>query len=382
VTEAEFEALLDLVYEAALEPEAWPRFMERFADAIGGTSSWLSHVNVETNSAAGIVTRIDPRMPGVYAAHFAQCNPLTNVSDADAYVTGWSPKIITDEDWMPKDELLCSEYYNDFLRPQDIHTTLMIRLSLNGYDLSVLNVNRSVRQGRFGSVERAIAARLQPHLMRALRLSHKVASMRLLSTSVADALDQSRDAMFLISRDGTVKHLNLAAERLIESGAAQVVGGRLRVNGESRRLDALVTGALEFDPARRGGGSMAVPRASGRALSLHVTPVRADIIYETMCGPSALVSVTDLEAGMDLPECRLRDLFGLTRAEVGVARALFEGQTTREAAESLGVSFFTVRAHLARICEKTQTRGQVDLARLLMRVGGLAEQTPASVMQH
>jgi DNA-binding CsgD family transcriptional regulator/PAS domain-containing protein len=382
VTEAEFGELLDMIYEAALAPDAWPVVMERLADALGGTSGWLSRIGVDDNVADGVITRLDPGMRDVYVDHFADRNPLHNVADPVGYARGWTPRIITDDEWMPKEVLLRSEYYNDFLKPQEVHSTMMIRLALDGFDLSVMNINRSLQQGPFETPQRELAARLHPHLIRAFRLSQRTAQMRLMGDCAAEALDRSPHAMFLVARDGSVKHLNSAAEKLVEGGDAQLVAGRLRVNGESRRLDALMAQALALDPTCRGAGSMAVPRGRGLPLSLSVTPMRADPLSELMHGPSALVSITDLESGMDLPECRLRDLFGLTRAEVAVARALFEGQTTREAAESLGVSFFTVRAHLARICEKTQTRGQVDLARLLMRVGGLAEPAPASVMRH
>ena len=84
-----------------------------------------------------------------------------------------------------------------------------------------------------------------------------------------------------------------------------------------------------------------------------------------------VVCITDLEAGVNLPEQRLRDLFGLSPAETRVALALFEGLDPRHAAERLGVSFYTVRGHLVRIFDKTGTHGQADLARLMMRTIGL-----------
>ena len=371
--EADYEALLDLIYEAALEPQAWTRVMERMTATLGGSSAWLSRLSVEDNTGDGPMTGIDPSMPAIYRAHFYDRNPLHNVDDPKAYARGWTPKIITDEDWMPKEDLLATEYFNDFLKPQGIYTTMMIRLGLTGFDLSVLNINRSPGQGRYEAADREVAARLHPHLIRAYKLSEKAAAMRLVSTGAADCLDRSPYAVFLIAREGVVNRLNTAAEKMVAHGHAQIAAGRLRLNGQTRQLDALLAGALTPDPARRGAGSMSVPRHSGRPLSLTVAPVRNDSMCDSIHGPSALICITDLEAGMELPERRLHELFGLTRAEVAVAKALFEGMTTREAAGSLGVSFFTVRAHLARICEKTQTRGQVDLARLLMRVGGLAE---------
>ncbi|MGI9168817.1 MAG: helix-turn-helix transcriptional regulator, partial [Caulobacteraceae bacterium] len=106
-------------------------------------------------------------------------------------------------------------------------------------------------------------------------------------------------------------------------------------------------------------------------LSVSVTPARREYRSVFGGGPAAIVCVTDLEAQIALPEQRLHDLFGLSRAEARVASALFEGLDPRQAAERLGLSFHTVRGHLMRIFEKTGARGQVELARLMMRANGV-----------
>ena len=63
----------------------------------------------------------------------------------------------------------------------------------------------------------------------------------------------------------------------------------------------------------------------------------------------------------------MRDLFGLTPAEIRVAVAVVEGATPREIADRFGVSVNTVQIQLARVFDKTATHRQTDLVRLLMR---------------
>ena len=70
MTEADYTDLLDLIYEAALEPATWTKVMERMTDALGGCSAWLSRLSVEDNTGDGPMTGIDPSMPGIYRAHF------------------------------------------------------------------------------------------------------------------------------------------------------------------------------------------------------------------------------------------------------------------------------------------------------------------------
>jgi DNA-binding CsgD family transcriptional regulator len=81
-----------------------------------------------------------------------------------------------------------------------------------------------------------------------------------------------------------------------------------------------------------------------------------------------LVSVTDLEIEVSAPDGELRDLFGLTGAEVRLAAAVFEGLTLAEAAERFGLSVNTVRFQLARIFDKTGVSRQAELVKLMMRL--------------
>ena len=104
---------------------------------------------------------------------------------------------------------------------------------------------------------------------------------------------------------------------------------------------------------------------------MSVTPARSDYHSVFHSGPAVIVCVTDLDAKVSLPAQTLRDLFGLSGGEARVALALFDGLDPREAAERLGLSVYTVRGHLIRIFEKTGARGQVELARLMMRAAGI-----------
>ena len=105
-------------------------------------------------------------------------------------------------------------------------------------------------------------------------------------------------------------------------------------------------------------------------LSVLVVPLRAGERPVFDRAPMAMVCVTDLEAGVNLPEQKLRDLFGLTQAETRLALALFEGATPKQAAARFGVSLNTAHVQLAHIFDKTGANRQVDLMRLMMRAVG------------
>ena len=68
---------------------------------------------------------------------------------------------------------------------------------------------------------------------------------------------------------------------------------------------------------------------------------------------------------------RLRDAYGLTRAEARVAFAVSAGTSVVATADALGVSANTVKTHLRSVFIKTGTRGQVELARLMAVLDGM-----------
>ena len=370
--EAEF---LDLLYDAAVESSLWPRVLETFADMVGGTSAVLSQLNVADGHGSSAIARADPAGERAYHEYYADLNVLNNVTDPREFMSGWAPRILTDEDWMAKDELVKTEYYNDFLAPNDIHSVLMMRLGVRDFDACVLNVNRSVRQEQFAGADLELAHRLHPHLIRAFRLGQKLAPIRALGEDMARVLDSSPHGVFLLDSCGGVRHVNQAGQTLIAARRElRVICGRLTAAAPAQAsiLDALIGAAGSPEPEHRRGGSMALAsRDRFLPLSVTVAPLRGGQPWPLRDPPAVLVCVTDLEAGACLPEQRLRDLFALTPAEARVAAALFEGATPREAAEGLRISFHTVHVHLARIFEKTGTNRQSQLVRLMMRAVGV-----------
>ncbi|HEY3800575.1 MAG TPA: helix-turn-helix transcriptional regulator [Caulobacteraceae bacterium] len=371
LSESDYGGFLDLLYGAAVEQGDWSPVIARFADLVGGHKAWKPDLDSTSGAGQGAVARIDPAAHETYIGHFAALNPFVRPNMAQA-ATPWPLAVMTDEDRFLKEDLVGTEYFNDFLAPLDMHSLLIIRLARRGSVLSTLNVTRPKRLSQFDGEDLVTARRLHPHLVRAFNLGAKFSDLQGFADGLADVLDRSVHGVLLLSDDGRVAHANLLAQRLLrEPEGLAMVGQRLTVTraDEARRLEALIGHAAG---PMRAGGSMSVATPSRTLpLSLTVAPLRSRRI-SAVRAPSVLVCVTDLEAGVSLPEQRLRDLFGLTAAETRLALAMFEGLAPREAAERFGVSPHTVHAQLGRIFEKTGAKRQADLVRLMMRAAGVS----------
>ena len=365
---------LDLLYGTAVQPELWAAAMARFADIVGGSSACLLQLSIVDGTGSGVGTRTEPDIAELYLDHFAARNHVNNVADTHRYIESWDLRIITDEDWMPKEELKRTEYYNDFLRPIDVHSTLIVRLALQGLDVCALNINRPEKHGQFDGADLDRAAYFHPHLVRAFRLSQNLALDFDLDDPELSGFEASPQALFLLGVDGRVRRVNPAGERLVGRGGLSLSGGRLTASlpDAARRLGALIAAAGLPDGGQRIGGSIGLPRPNGR-LPLSVTAAPIGLLRWSLFArpPSVLVRVTDPEGELHLPEQKLRELFGLTIAECRVALAMFAGALPQDAAATLGVSVNTLRTHLKRIFEKTGVNRQSALIGLMMRVADL-----------
>src|SRR4051812_43031236 len=149
--DTEESRFLDRLYDAAVAPDLWPAVMEDLADLLGGTGGWLTRMSVVDGSGQGVLARIDPAMATLYETYYAPLNPFSNEEDPASFMATWRPTILTDEAWLPRADLERTQYYNDFMRPQNIHSGMIIRLSADGFNVCALTMTRSHRQGRFGA---------------------------------------------------------------------------------------------------------------------------------------------------------------------------------------------------------------------------------------
>jgi DNA-binding CsgD family transcriptional regulator len=82
--------------------------------------------------------------------------------------------------------------------------------------------------------------------------------------------------------------------------------------------------------------------------------------------PAVCLVVIDPEATASVPSERLQAVFGLTNAEARLATLLAAGQDLRDAALQLGITYGTARTRLAAVFQKTSTRRQGELIKLLL----------------
>lgn len=121
--EEEFDRLVGLIYEAALDTANWEAVLLQISDFVcaAGTSLWIH--DTETNGVYSEsieesfrVVRMDPMFSASYVEHYAQTNVWSRKEDLLlSEGAGILSSNLFDDSRLPS-----TEFYGDWLRPQDI----------------------------------------------------------------------------------------------------------------------------------------------------------------------------------------------------------------------------------------------------------------------
>jgi len=356
-------AMIDQIYAASLEPARWNGVLARIADAFGAREASLGGVTSESVPWI-FAPRTDPDFLASYQQHFHPLNLFWQRLVAQPAGT-----VATDRMLLPKRELHRSEFFNDWSEPQDYLTVM-------GATLLVENGGRTefmLPGGEDFDEEQVTALRvLVPHLARACQIMHRLHSAEVGIKAFAEALERARQPALMLDAQARLLHASgsalamLAAEPVLGISEGRLACARPDDTAAIRRLAAACARGEPGDH----GGRLAIARGEGRLpLYLLFSPARAGTEAGIWFRPGALVFLEDPEIADRARLKLLQDRFGLTAAEAAFALEIVQGDGRRAAGARRGISDSTARTHLSNIFEKTGTRRQAELVRLLLSAG-------------
>ncbi len=359
--------LVDSIYEAALEPQRWEGILKTICQLVRASKAtlyWKADGSPDFNLFC--THGIEQEWISAYAQHYAALDEwrirrAKNRQD----------DIFTGEMLIPGRELRRSEFGNDFLLPQGCDQLLCVDLAGGTPLESFLSHFRTQHEPEFDKRQTQVLRTLHPHVQRAIRTSWRFADKLKDASAGYAALQRLNFGVLLTTSDGRVLFMNAAAESMIQDqDGLRIIGGRIQGcrGDETSRLASLIASASpsrNIERARIGSEMSIAKERSGQAYSLSVTP-----LYR-MQTPDAnratvLILISDPLRSPTLPAMRLQLLYKLTPAEARLAMALARGASLQTFATERKLSVNTVRFQLRQVLEKTDTKRQAELVRLLL----------------
>lgn len=361
-------ALIEQVYDAALDDSLWPSLLPGIAAEFDSSSCALQLRHLESGSIdiLGCTDNFRQVSLGDYEAYYAARDVW--VSRARALKT---TGIVASHDLISDAEFERSEIFNDWCTQLGgLFYVVGAVFPVSHGVLAALGIHRTRPEGPYGEDDKRRASLLLPHLQRALQIRHKLSGPRLGRVSAIEALDRINTAALLLARDARILQATRAADGILnQRDGLCSVSHRLTAldRRTAERLAALVQMAADTAAGRQRhtapGGALAVVRPGRLPLTILVAPLGSE---HSAASAAAIAFIEDPEQTMLSHEI-LRELFGLTPAEATVAVRIGDGRTIEDIAAGLKISLNTARSHLKSIYLKTGTNRQSQLTALLIR---------------
>ena len=356
-----------LIYDTALDPDAWPVMLDRLADLLAATTgAHFGSYDSRTFATANISPRHDPQNIRRFSEYWASRDVFWRRGAGHPVGAVFMP-----ETFMSRQEHCRTEIFNEWYKPQRIEVMMRTNLLIEGPVSTVVTVGRPYSQGDFGMREIRLFTALIPHLQRAVQLQLRLAGVDRPSMGSAEMLNRLRQGALLVDASGRVIFANSVAERMLQTGGGLHLGRdglRAETPGETRLLRGIIADCAKPREELGGaGGRVRLSREQQAPLTVLVIPHRARFTWIDVVRPRAILFITDPEQAVIVRRESLRQDFGLTPAEAGFTREVLKADGLQAAADRLGISLTTARTHLAHVFDKTGTRRQAELVRLILQ---------------
>jgi DNA-binding CsgD family transcriptional regulator len=365
---AHWEVLNDLigrVYECALDPTLWNDTLSRITAALCPLNWEAAFLIWEGNNppraqfvaASGLAAGVQEMYAAVYGGNHDWSRRLM------PYRNG---SVVDTDELLSRQEFSETKFARDFLVPWGIDRMIAVLLdSRGGERLGLMLPGPGERD--LDELKRGMRV-LAPHIQRAVRISHRIASLELAAGAAAEATDQSPFAVLSLDADMSILSANRRVARYEKAGVIGTVGQRLTFVDPAAQKK-LIDLARSAPPA---GLAFQATAKSGRELPVlgaRIAPQVARPLGGIAEGAAMIVTIGSAPGETPVVEIdRVAQWFGLTPSEARLAVAISEGISLQDYAAQRAVTTNSTRFLLKGVFRKTGVTSQAQLAAMIARL--------------
>ena len=348
-----------------MDASLWPYVLGRIATLFNAPSAGIAGQGRSLSECWGFSSGVDPEYEKKYLEYYHGINPVWQRASSAVGAVQADTMVV------PRSELRRTEFFNDFLAPQQMESMLNAVVLVEEGRQTVVSVRRNPQ---FEANHVELYKLLAPHLQRAVQINLKLARAELNHNASVETFNHLEDGILFVDLEARVKFANVTAEQIFANGGLGIRKGKLHADSaeDTAALHALIAKCSASGSKHRRSDFASVRRRAGRSpLSLLIAPLPVESPF--LLGPSkpmALIVITDPDRVKKPKLMQLREKFGLTPAEANFAAEIAKGDGIQAAADRLSISRATARTHLSRIFDKTGTRRQAELVRILFSAKG------------
>lgn len=377
-----FSQLVDMVYQGATDPSRWPAILPGIVEWLGARKN-LFFTPLHLPAQGGFV--FSHNLPESFIDLWR-----TRYQNGDVWAKGAIEKglfvegnVALGHELCPRDELLASDWYKEFLSREDlVHLLAGAVIGVNSrFTLPVsCAFYRGLHDPEFGEAERRKFTLLLPHLSRSVGVMTRLKGAEFKVAASLAALDRLSAGVLLLDRNGAVTFANRSATIMLDQEKGLRLHSRadkpslafLKVDDPELReaLAAAIRSAIDPDilTTAHFGRHLAIQgklEGSPYVMQFSSLPVQNEFGHGEH-RPRAIVFLTDTAEPIRFNADLLRQTYGLTSAEIRVTELVSAGRSVEEVAQRLGISANTLKSHLRQIYAKTNVDSRARLVKLVL----------------
>ncbi len=356
--------LLEGLYDGAMNPEQWPRFLGQLASTFNACTATLRITDIREPLVYTSFTQgFDSESNRCYVEEAVNSDPFRGpLSMAPLGRTLASHELITDRDFER------SAHYQTVFRPNGNFYAMGAQFERQASKAAHIGIHRPLSAGPFSIAERQALNVFHPHLKRAARMMQLLGSFEVALGQARAALDSLPYGVWLMDSRGRCQWVNAVAEEAMRTS----LYGLGMVNDQLALRDALDQARWHSVCTRVGRGELSaevipVGRCGATLLIMRYSRSPVHLLMGAE-NEAILVFLLDPERPV-LPNARrLHTLYNLTQAEVRLLGELLKGYDLFDIGGSLNLSIHTVRSQLKSVMRKVGVTRQAQLIRKLLLV--------------
>ncbi len=361
-----FDKLVGQIYDCAANPELWTGTLSNIRDHLGAAYVLVSMAELTTQGPGSPPFTIFKYSPwdAEWFLKLGQLLPI--IPSNDILIQSEIDDTVRYSAYVDQEVFRSSEFYKLWVEPQRLSDTLNVnyikRQGING----VISATRSIDIGFFEDKQVKILDALSPHIRRAMLINDIVDKGKLALSLYQKVLDSLTVAVFVVGLGQRLAFTNSIGEELLSDGNFVFIDGgsfvAQRIGGAPLAFDDAIARALKGDVALgRAGIGVPLIGLNGERAAAYILPISGNDLRRDLGRGHAVVFVAGQGEQQPMAIEILRTVFDLTSAEARVTALIAKGEGPIAIAEAMNISTSTVRTHLSRSFQKTETHDQLAL---------------------
>ncbi len=358
------------IYDTMVNPDNWPYVLEEFAfhcGASGGGMAFFDNVYPEISSriVSPLFTDVvddeyDERFGAAEAEAFGVVKRFpaqTWVSDEEAF-------------GIPADQIPCTIFQREAC---GIDRRIGACLNNTPIWLDGINLNYKLGRSNMTQEEAEVSRLFLPHIAKVHEINRPFALLKNRYQAILSVLDFLKIGLLIVNRSAEVVIKNLEAEKVLDANNGLALSRDnkfvLRSPKQKDHLNAQIIAAADTKNPAEFDAVLAIPkRKVGLPWLLEVIPMSS--LHGEIDGAfrGAAIFITDPDREDVISTSGMQALFNLSPAESDICAMLAKGLKIEDVADSRNVKIETIRSQVKTLFAKTDSKSQVDLVRLALKV--------------